>query len=308
MKAFLISFCNNFELMSEETHTGLLGILIVDGLQTSFKNLKLPLPNNVKITGATGLTTNFDNYFVIAQSKHSQLLILDKSFSLVEIHSLEPLKGVHSIRHENNSLYMVATKQDKIVKYNLVKPAAFETIFDLNTLKDTHHLNSICHHQGKWLASGFGNHNKEFWMHAENGYVFDVFNQNKILTNLKQPHSLFSWNNQIYVCDSSRQRVIDEDLNVVYQSKTGYIRGLWLDESITLIGHSKGRVNSHSKGTFIGNIANKGILSGECGVMVIQNGNHSFIDLSKHANEIYDIIPLMDTLPDFSSLKTCNKN
>lgn len=292
MKNFLISFCNNQNHISANAKTGLVGMLSVVEDRTELINISMSLPKDISFIGATGLTCSKEHIYLIGQSRFSQLIILDKSMNVIGTESLEPLKGVHSIRFKNNFLYMVATKQDKIVKYHLGDQPQIESIYDLNTGKDTHHLNSICLHEDQVLASGFGDNEKEFWMHAENGYVFDVKQDKKVIKNLKQPHSLFSFDDRLYVCDSSRKRVVDQSGNVHYQSQTGYIRGLYIEKDMMLVGHSKGRVVSHSQGKYIGNIADKGMISGECGVVVIQNKQKHFVDCSKFADEIYDILPL----------------
>ncbi len=291
MNTFLVSFCNNQNHLSKTTNTGLLGKVVLDGKHVEITNVLIDLPAGIDVIGATGLASCDEYIYLVAQSKFSQLIILDKSLNLVRVESLEPLKGVHSIIHQDGYLFMVATKQDKIVKFYL-NDLKIETLFDLKTQRDTHHFNSICLHKNKLLASGFGDNEKELWMHAENGYVFDVKNNSTVMKNLKQPHSLFSYKDKLYVCDSSRKRVIDQDMNVISQSNSGYTRGLYIDESTILIGRSKGRVVSHSQGKYVGNIADKGILSGDCGITVVHNNNKTDVDLSTYADEIYDIMPI----------------
>lgn len=267
-------------------------MITIDENGESVSDITINIPAHINMTGATGLASCDEYIYMVAQSKFSQLIILDKALKLVKIESLEPLKGVHSIIHQDDFLYMVVTKQDKVVKYHL-KDSKIETVFDLHTQKDIHHLNSICFHQNQLLGSGFGDHDKEFWMHAENGYVYDVLNNKKIMTGLKQPHSLFSFDDQLFVCDSSRKRVVNQDKKVVYQSNSGYIRGLYINENIKLIGRSKGRVVSQSQGRFVGNIADKGILTGACGITVLKGNDYQkTIDLSGFADEIYDIYPV----------------
>lgn len=291
MNTFLVSFCNNQNHLSKKSNTGLLAKVTLNGDQVNVTNISINLPAGTSIIGATGLASCDEYIYLVAQSKFSQLIVLDKALNFVQLKSLDPLKGVHSIIHQNGYLFMVATKQDKVVKYHL-KNSNFEPLFDLQTQTDTHHFNSICLHQNTLLASGFGDNEKEFWMHAENGYVFDVNNNSTVMSNLKQPHSLFSYDNRLFVCDSSRKRVVDQDMNVIDQSKSGYIRGLYIDKNIMLIGRSKGRVISHSQGKYVGNIADKGVLSGECGITITQDQNKKDIDFSGFADEIYDIMPL----------------
>lgn len=286
---FLISFCNNKK--AEKSGFGLLAKLSIVNSTPKLSEIKLDLPSELQLLGATGLLFHENKIFVICQSKYSVLLILSEDFQLIDYLSLRPLKGVHSILMKGNKLILVATKQDKIVELCLTS-RSMNTIFDLGTEKDTIHLNSICHLNGEVFASCFGNNEKEFWMQAENGYVFNIKNNQQLIKNIKQPHSLLNHNNQLYVCDSSRQRVINQEDEIIYQTDSGYVRGLYIDNDTILVGHSKGRVISHTNGKFIGNIADKGIVSGLCGLYVKNNTIDELVNCSHLATEIYDILPL----------------
>ena len=298
MNSFLISFCNNRKNKSSDKKSGLLGLITLKNNHLTYTDICLECEEFDEINGITGLAQCNDYYYLAAQSKHSKLLVLNKQFELIHCISLEPIKGAHSVLYDNGSLYLVATKQDRVVKYNFSRGIragvdhGFETVFEIGTLADTHHINSICMHQGDIIISAFGSKEKEFWMYAEEGYALNINSNTKLISGLKQPHSLFSYNNELYVCDSSRKRVIKENGEVITQVEHGYTRGLYINDSVLLFGTSKGRVVSHSQNKYVGNISDQGILAGESGVTLIQNDQTSHISLQGIAEEVYDIMPV----------------
>ncbi len=289
-KQYLISFCNNSKKIDYQTGHGIIGLLEL-GVenQPKFRPISINLPFLSKIKGATGLVKRGNSYFVVLQSATPVLLELDPQFKVLNHTFLDGLKGVHSVRFYEDKLLLVSTRQDKIVSYDF--NGTFTPIYDLGTDSDTHHFNSICIHQNRILASAFGINKKEFWTLAEGGYVIDVMSKEVIMEGLKQPHSLFSYNDELFVCDSSRQRVIDQQFKQVASSERGYVRGLCLHDDWLLFGVSKGRSISNSTGKYIGNISNQGILAGVCQVVAqAKGGEVSTISLEAAADEVYDII------------------
>lgn len=294
MKKFLISFCNNQLNINVNSSIGLISQLVISDEGYHVNDLAMPLSGFEDYIGTTGITYANNRYYIIGQSKHSKLLVLDKNLTLIECVDLYPHKGVHSLVHYKNALYLVVTKRDKVIRCDIANNYKIEEIYSLKTERDTHHLNSICIHNDSLIGSAFGDNEKELWMHAENGYVYDVFSKNILRNGFKQPHSLYIFENKIYLCDSSRKRVVDIDGNIFFQATEGYVRGLYMDEEISLVGHSKGRIKSYTHDKFVGNIADKGILSGCCGISIIKNNNETkFISLEGVAEEIYDIYPII---------------
>ncbi|VAW49252.1 hypothetical protein MNBD_GAMMA03-8 [hydrothermal vent metagenome] len=287
---FLVSFCNNKKNIKKSSGIGILGLINFDGRGLKYKELELDLQGCQGVNGATGIGKCDKYYYVVLQANISKLLILDHSFSTVSICELDNLKGVHSLCYLNGDLYIVVTKQDKVVKYDF--RGNFETVFDLKTDLDTLHLNSICFHKGSLLVSGFGKNDKDFWMYANNGYVFDVATNKVIMSGLRQPHSLFSYKDDIFLCDSSRKNIINSKKQIIICNEKGYTRGLFIKDGFIIFGISKGRETSISKAKYIGNISDEGILAGECSINVrTKSKNYSF-SLKGFSDEIYDILQI----------------
>ncbi len=288
---YLISFCNNSNKIDYHQGHGIIGLLKLgaDG-QLSYRDLPIDVPSLNKIKGATGLVKKDDKYYVVLQSAIPVLLVLDEQFNTIRHTQLSNLKGVHSICFFKDKLLMVSTRQDRIISLDL-SDYSYHSIYDLETNSDTHHFNSICIHNGRVLASAFGLNKKEFWTQALSGYVIDINSGERIIEGLKQPHSLFSFKDNLFVCDSSRQRIVDKKLNIIASSDKGYVRGLWKQNGQLIFGISKGRSISNSTGKFIGNISNKGILAGTCQVVIQSNVDKKIsINLDAFADEVYDII------------------
>ena len=79
-------------------------------------------------------------------------------------------------------------------------------------------------------------------------------------------------------------------MKVVIQNSHGYTRGLYIDNELLLVGRSKGRVISHTHNKFIGNISDKGILSGSCEIKLVTKQTNNIISMDEIAEEIYDIV------------------
>jgi hypothetical protein len=288
-RLFLVSFCNNKKKINYVNGTGILGICEVSHNSIEYRELPLELEGLESINGATGISKCDEFYYIVLQSKTSKLLILDYSFKVVSVQTLFDFKGVHSICYSKGYLYIVVTKQDKVIKYDL--KGSYETLFDNRTNKDSLHLNSICLHENNLFISGFGVNNKKHWIHANNGFVMNLITGKKIIEGLKQPHSLFSFDNELYVCDSSKKRIVNCKGKPLIKNNKGYTRGLYINEKVIVYGVSKGRTVSVTNGDYVGNISDKGILSGECSINVKTKDLNTFCfkDIS---DEIYDIFSL----------------
>lgn len=291
-KKFVVSFCNNRANIDPVNGEGILGLIQSnDEGSYDYQPIELNINKIENINGATGITAYQENFYVILQATKPVLVKLDKSFSVVGTYELDGLRGVHSICVHEEKLYLVSTRQDRVVIFDFLN--CFRNFYDLDTGKDTHHLNSICVHDNQIYISGFGSNFSKHWTKAERGYVLNVTKKEKVITGLKQPHSLISHGDQIYLCDSSRQRVISITGETLYQETSGYVRGLGFSGKLAFYGISKGRQFSLTTGDYIGHISNSDILLGECQFVVHEEGcPKKTLNLSAVGNEIYDIISI----------------
>ena len=287
----LLSFCNNQKKMNLAAGEGILGLVRVsDQGELSYQPLPLKLGAGQKVNGATGLMATESGYLAVLQASTPLLVNLNREFEIIKITELNGMKGVHSICRYQDQLLLVSTKQDRI--YQMSADGEVSVFYDLKTNADTEHLNSICVHQDQVLFSAFGKNNKDFWTQATNGYVKNIHTNEVEMDDLKQPHSLLSLQDTYCLCDSSRQRVVDQFKSPLAQTETGYVRGLCCVGDRLFYGVSKGRSVSSSTGKYIGNISNEGILAGQARIVCVAGqAEVNSLNLSAVTDEIYDIIP-----------------
>ncbi|MFK8012621.1 MAG: DUF4915 domain-containing protein [Marinicellaceae bacterium] len=289
-KKFLISFCNN-KTHIKSNGTGYFGLLTVDVKNQNYKfeDLHLNLPADLTGNGITGMCLHNNQIVLLLQRMPSTLVFLDKAFNFIDYWPIENIRGVHSILSKNNEIYLSVTNQDKIIAINTEKK--IKEVWTKNTEKDTIHLNSICLHKKLVHATAFGPKASELWSSAQSGMLFNINSNNVIINNIWHPHSSFSFNGELYCCDSSNQRVIGEN-TVLLKNLPGYSRGLFIDENMILCGSSQGRQVSHSTGVKISNKSDKGKIAGQCGLTVHFKESQltKFIDFNNKALEVFDIL------------------
>ena len=292
-KQYLISFCNNKKNIHAQTN--LIAQLEVDlnAQKASLIDLPLIMPSDLKGNGVTGMCFHKGQLVLLLQRMPSTLVFFDDDFKFSHYFELTGLKGVHSILSRGGFIYLSVTNQDRIVKVN-DENQQFD-VWSNETLEDTIHLNSICIHNNELYASAFGKKANELWSSAQSGYVFRVLDGKKVIDNIWHPHSSFSYDNQIFCCNSSKQQIISEE--GVYQADyPGYTRGLYIDDDLLICGASLGRLVSHSTGLRISNKSDQGVLAGECGITVNFKNSQvtQFLSLSQCATEIFDVLPIRD--------------
>jgi len=288
---FLISFCNNKKKIKAQTN--LIAKLEIDPKTKKAEVINLPLkfPEKLNGNGVTGMCFHQGQLAILLQRVPSTLLFFDTNFKFSHYFELEGLKGVHSILSQDDHIFLSVTNQDRIIKVN-DKNQQFE-VWSENTLEDTIHLNSICIHNNELYASAFGRKTNKLWSSAQSGFVFKVSNGKQIINNIWHPHSTFSYDNQLYCCNSSLQQVVNQQ-GVCFSNLPGYTRGLHIDDKLIICGTSQGRLISHSTGTRISNKSDRGALGGVCSINIyFKDTEHTTsINLNKLASEIFDVIYL----------------
>lgn len=162
-------------------------------------------------------------------------------------------KDIHSILHAKNYFYLVATHGNQILK--LDKSAKIINKWKYTGENDSYHMNSICLFNNRIIFSAFG----DFRKHREykngtfeKGYVQDLLSGKKLITGLSQPHSLYSFDNKLYLANSEEGsiRVYNNSFDLV-RSKflNGYTRGIYIRNNILYVGISASRniKNSYNK-------------------------------------------------------------
>lgn len=111
---------------------------------------------------------------------------------------------------------------------------------------DACHLNSLCLHQGRLLATRFGRFERHRGYKGETrgaGEVFDVRTGEVLVSGLSQPHSLREGAGLLWVCDSEARvlRGYRDFVQVEERAFEGYVRGLAFGADGIHVGLSRGR-------------------------------------------------------------------
>lgn len=156
---------------------------------------------------------------------------------------------LHDLFWNEDTLYVVATASNSVFAFDGDLRERRRWVFDGEP--DSQHLNSVCVHDGRLLASRFG----DFRTHRGYkggtrgaGQVVDVETGDVVIEGLSQPHSLRSHAGLLWLCDSETHRVLAyrHGERVVEIPLGGYARGLLFDGEDVLVGLSRSRNDDHA--------------------------------------------------------------
>lgn len=193
-------------------------------------------------------------------------------------HSLD----LHDVRRHGDRIHVVATQTNAILELD----GDFSTLrnWAFPGEEDSQHINSVCMHEGRLLASRFGRFATHRGYKGETrgaGEVFDVETGEVLIAGLSQPHSLVSHGGLLWLCDSEARTVRSyrgfEAVGAL--ELDGYVRGLGLGVGgVLYAGLSRSRN------------ADAGGLESAC---VVAIDTRSMRELAREAlpvNEVYDIV------------------
>ncbi len=152
---------------------------------------------------------------------------------------------LHDILVNGDRLYVVATQLNAVLELDAATYAERRR-WTLPGEHDAAHLNSVCLHDGRLLATRFG----QFEVHREYkdrtrgaGQVFDVETGEVLVSGLSQPHSLRSHDGHLWVCDSQARTLrIYRGYEQVREARLeAYVRGLAFRDDEVFVGLSRGR-------------------------------------------------------------------
>lgn len=168
----------------------------------------------------------------IALLENGRLTNIQLSDSDLDLHDLLP---------DADGWCVAATSKNAVLR--LDRNGSITGSWEFGGEPDAMHLNSLCLHEGRLLASAFGRFTKHrgykgFTRKA--GIVLDVESGETILEGLSQPHSLTSAPNGLYYCDSELNDVVFKRSDGKENRATlpGYTRGLCLGERHLYVGLS----------------------------------------------------------------------
>jgi hypothetical protein len=218
---------------------------------------------------------------------------------LLEDRIIPEVKDPHSACAHDGRLLVASTGTDEIIALDLETGGTVgdiaETYWRASAAgEDTHHVNSVCSDGERVLISAFGPRLGEHWSSATRGYIYDVFAEKRIVSNLRQPHSVCIAGERIYFIESAKQIVRTADGKRYFVG--GYARGCDVAaDSTILVGSNAARRKSRSRGTVF-NANNPEPFVGEsiggCRLQRITPGADPQIesyDLREFGQEIYDL-------------------
>lgn len=198
---------------------------------------------------------------------------------------------LHDALWHDGALYLVATQTNTVSAFDLELKETQRWVFEGEA--DSQHLNSICVHDGRLLASRFGDFRQHRGYKGRTrgtGQVIDVRSGQVVIEGLSQPHSLRSHAGLLWLCDSETHRVLAfrDGAQVQELQLDGYARGLLVSGDRMLVGLSRSR-NVDSAG--VGNA---------CVVELAGAAWRETARVQLPAAEVYELAPCPAQLPDLS--------
>lgn len=189
---------------------------------------------------------------------------------------------LHDVKWHAGHLYVVATQHNVIRE--LGPDFALLRQWSFPGDEDSQHINSVCMHEGRLLASRFGRfatHRGYKGATLGAGEVFDVESGEVVIDGLSQPHSLVSHEGRLWLCDSEARtlrcyRDFREDAAFLLD---GYVRGLAFGPG--------GRLHA---GLSRSRNAEPGGIASACVVVFDVDSMRELTRVSLPVDEVYDIV------------------
>lgn len=284
MALLAVSFCN-------APHAAGRVLALFD---TATAELVRPDLGRPDLTSACGLAADSDWLYCASTGPNaSYVSLLDaRDYRLQRIVELPGVRDVHSIAVDGSALIVVSTGTDSVLRIDM-ETLRYESVWRAGAAdNDTHHLNAVAWLGGHLLCSGFGPKRADRWSSATDGYIYDITAGSYVATGLYHPHSLASFGETLYVCESSHSRV--RTIEAPVAAVPGYVRGLaFAQNGACAIGSSVGRHDASLEHVVL-NPADSGEPIGRCAIHMSESiaacERAQTFDLSGYANEIYDIL------------------
>ncbi|MEO9090914.1 MAG: glycosyltransferase [Rhodanobacter sp.] len=198
---------------------------------------------------------------------------------------------VHDLLAVGNRLFVACTEFNGVIELDQAFCEVARWTFPGEP--DSIHLNSLCFHDGRLLASLFGDfstHRGYKGATAGRGEVRDVVSGETVVSGLSQPHSLGVIDGSLVVCNSESGEILfHRDGALVRRIEIGgYVRGLAVGAECLYVGVSR------SRNVLPG--VDDGVATAEV-VMVDKASGRLVQRLSVPAREIYDIRILGSDVP-----------
>ena len=212
-----------------------------------------------------GITWDNENIYVaarwypeyiplISRFERPRLLVLDNNLKLLDVVKINnKADGLHQILYINKNLYLTCSKQDSILvgtvnDFSVWYPSTEQK--DHN--QDTHHFNSIWHHNGKIFLLGHNRGPSDVWVFPQD--TQELINKTSIGNHA---HNIWFEDGFLTVCDSRNGRIFSDEKGVLCETGE-FPRGAIIAKDFNVIGlsgiagrsnriHTEGKLNIYSK-------------------------------------------------------------
>lgn len=263
-----------------------------------------------EIVGTTGVVVDGTRIAIGLQGVDEHIVYVDQAYNVLKYKEFDNVNDIHGIVVEAGNLtcasnVICASTGNNLIVRDDGEVYSRPTEFDGLGL-DVEHINDICWANERLVASKFGPNRSNG---LRNGCVYDVKSGEVLLEGLNQPHSVFFYDNNIYVLDSLTGCLFQIQDGSAFGPKpllkiNGYARGLCITDRLIMIGSSKPRTVSRKSGFSTGDL----LFSDEqCRIVVQRPGIYIFnrnikesyfVSVEGFSDEIYQIIELPDHFVD----------
>lgn len=197
-----------------------------------------------KIDGQFRQIIKYKGNYLCVEHDHGKILIIDKKFKILDT---IPLSSPNCCGIEfcnvNNLIYVANTHTDQIFvlndEFRLINKINFGKLSG-DKRESRYHINDLTCKNGNLYVSYFSK--KGIWKDGkfDGGVSLYSLNSNKFKTVIKglyMPHTPKFLKNDLFVCDSSRGRLIKNGKNI--SEFAGFLRGLDHDERYIFLGLSE---------------------------------------------------------------------
>ena len=292
---YLVSFCNNDERLR-------LAIVTPQGIErvVDLGSNLLPLP----ALGLTGICVDGERIFVALQAyEPAILLMLDREYELRAEIRVENAADLHGVLAIGSELMIVSTGTSQLLSVDRADPGESRVVWtEGDAGHDRDHLNDLhLTPDRRLLLSRFGQQQPG---RMRSGAIVEVRTGTILLDGLREPHSPYWWDSQVYVLESATGDLIRARPGGAPERVAGivgYARGLALDEHYIAIGKSgyreisRGRLGDDRSAPLVPEGADSSLLRCSGVYFIAQDGGAvSWVDTTSCGTEIYQILPLIE--------------
>jgi hypothetical protein len=231
---YLVSFCNANEIR--------LAVVTRAGIERDLKIADSAIPAGAGVTGIAA----FGDRIYLALQNTSAILVLDRDFNLVNIRMVPELVDLHGIAADGERVIVVSTGTNQVCALPPDLKGNLDVIWHGDVLNNTLHANCVHIAGGATFLSMFGARRPG---QMRNGEVIDLGTGQTVLSGLREPHSPFWRDGNLYVLESATGDLLRSSPGFAPRRMmgiVGYARGLAVDDDGFVVGKSGYRDLSRS--------------------------------------------------------------